>query len=355
MGTTDTIIINRLLASIAQYKASDLHLSVGNLPSLRIDGKLTPLTSENVITGDFMNTLCAYVLNESQRKQLEERKEFVVSWICEGKARFKVHMFYQDNYLSASFRYISERIPDLASLGLPEELLSLIELPHGLVLFNGPAGSGKTTTVAVLIDAINQSQSKRILTFEDPIEYYFTDVQSIIDQREVGKDVSSFEEGIESFIREDVDVFYISKIKSKEMLESLIRLSLAGHLVFAVMDTYSTVSALEEIIDMVPPTEQSHIRAQLAENVRAIITQKLVPKLGGGRIPVVETVFSSPAIRSIIRDGELYQMHNILQTSRGEGVVSFDRSLALLVGRGIVSEEEAIRNALDKNNLRAMI
>ena len=355
MSTSDSLVLHKLLTTVAEYKASDLHLSVGNPPMMRVDGKLLPVEGQDLVTSEFVEKFADIMITANQRAQLQQKRELLTSWVFDERVRFRAHMFYQDNLLTLSLAYIPERVKNIRELGLPEELFSLLDLQSGLVLFNGPNLSGKTTTVTALLDSINQNQAKHIITLEEPVEYIFNDAQSVIDQREVGRDALSFSEGLRSFVREDVDIFYVSRIPDAVTMQAIVRLTAAGHLVFAILDTQSSYAALQQLVDIFPEGERAGFRHQLADNLAALVTQKLVSRLDGGLVPAVELLLPTEAVQSVIRDGAVYQITHELQTSRGQGMVSLDGSLATLANQGVISQETALQHADDQNNVRLML
>lgn len=354
LKTNEQIEINRILTAVAEYNASDLHLSVGNAPTVRVDAELVPLREENVVTPDFMRKLSLFFLEEKQKEILEKEKEIVFSYNFQNRIRFKVNLFYQEGYLSASLRLIPTTIKNLDELGLPRAVKKASAIQKGLVIVCGPFGSGRSSTVAALINEINNSRSEHILTVEKPIEFIFNDNQSIIEQREVGRDTNSFGQALKSAFREDVDVIMVSELKSKEVIKGALDIAEGGRLVYAMMETDSSIKTIERMINSFKKEEQSQIRAQLAEVLEGIIVQRLLPRVGGGRILVAEVLIPTGAVRSIIKEGNIYQLENVLQTSREEGMISLDRALAELVKTGEIHLDHALQHAVDKNSLKMM-
>lgn len=352
--TNEQIEINRILTAVAEYNASDLHLSVGNVPTVRVDGELVALRDEQVITPDFMKKLSMFLLNDQQRNVLEKEKEIVFSYNFQNRIRFKVDIFYQEGYLSASLRLIPSVIKTLKELGLPPAVEKFHQLKKGLVIVCGPFGSGRTFTVTALIDEINNTRKEHILTVEKPIEFIFNDNQSIVEQREVGRDTNSFEQALKSAFRGDIDVILVGEMKTKEVIKGALDLAEGGRLVYAAMETDSSIKTIERIINSFESEAKNQVRVQLAEVLEGIVVQRLVPRVGGGRILVTEVLIPNPAVRSIIREGNIYQINNVLQTSREEGMISLDRSLAELVKTGEILIDYALQYAVDKNNLNRM-
>lgn len=354
LRTNEQIEINRILTAVAEYNASDLHLSVGNVPNVRVDGELFPLRDEKVVTPDFMNKLSLFFLDEKQKGILKKEKEIIFSYNFQNRIRFKVNIFFQEGYLSASLRLIPTTIKTLKELGLPKAVERVSMIQKGLVIVCGPFSSGRSSTIAALINEINNSRSEHILTVEKPIEFIFNDNQSIIEQREVGRDTNSFEQALKSAFREDVDVVMVSELKSKELIKSALDIAEGGRLIYATMETDSSIKTIERIINSFKKEEQNQIRVQLAEVLEGVIVQHLLPRVGGGRILVAEVLIPTSAVRSIIREGGIYQLENVLQTSREEGMISLDRALAELVRTGEIHLKNALQHAVDKNNLKMM-
>lgn len=340
---------------MAEYNASDLHLSVGNVPTVRIDGELTPLREEQVITPEFLEKLTLFLLDEKQRAELEKEREIIFSYNFQNRIRFKVNLFYQEGYLSASLRLINSDIKTLAELGLPRAVEQVTKLNKGLVIVCGPFGSGRTSTLAAILNEINNTRDEHILTIEKPIEYVFMDNRCIVEQREVGRDTHSFEKALQSAFQEDVDVIVVSDLKHKNVVKSVFDLAEGGRLVFAGMDTDSSIKTIEKLINSFDAPEQHQARVQLSEVLAGIIVQRLMPRVGGGRILVAEVLIPTPPVRSVIREGNLLQLNNVLQTSREDGMISLDRSLAELVRTGEILADSAMQYAVDKNNFQMFV
>lgn len=354
LKTNEQIEINRILTLAAEYNASDLHLSVGNPPTVRVEGELIPLREEKVITPDFLEKISLFFLNEKQREILQREREIILAYDFQNRIRFKVNIFYQESYLSASLRLIPYTIKTLKELGLPKAVENFTQLKKGLVIICGPFGSGRTSTLAAIISEINNSRNEHILTVEKPIEFIFTDNKSIIEQREVGSDALSFEQAVNSATQEDLDIIMVSDLKSKEVIRGCLDLAERGSLVIAAIDTESVIKTIEKIINSFEPKEQNQVKVQLSDVLEGIIAQRLVPKVGGGRILVTEVLVTNSAVHSIIREGNIYQLNSILATSRDEGMLSLDQALTELVKTGEIQLEDAIEQAEDKNNFKMM-
>lgn len=354
MPTSESIVLQRILTTAAEYRASDLHLTVGNPPIVRVDGKLVVLEQEQVITPEFMDVVIEMFLTGEQRKILDQNREIVVAFTLENRIRFKVSMFYQRGFLAASLRLISNEIKSLAELGLPPVVQGFSQLTKGLVLITGPFGSGRTATMAALVNEINKTRNAYLVTIEKPIEHLFVNDKSFIEQREVGRDTKSFEQALETASREDVDVIVVSEMEDPAVIQAVLNAAESSRLVISTMNTDSVMKAVETIINSAPPEYEVKVRAQLAGTLQGIVSQRLLPRVGGGRILVAEVMVPTAPIRAVIRDGALYQLQNILQTSREEGTISLDRSLAELVKTGEILMDDALAYAVDRNNFKML-
>lgn len=349
------IAVERLLTRVAEYHASDLHLTVGTTPVLRLDGKLVSLTDEEVVTPERVEAILDDLLTDQQRQQLEKERDIVFIYTLGDKARFKVNVFYQKGYASASLRFIDGQIRSVAELGLPAMVERLAQLTKGLLIVSGPFGSGRSSTLAALVDAINRTRSEYILTIEQPIERLFVNNKSVIEQREVGRDTLSFLDALTNSIQEDVNVVMLSEIDSPEVLRGALNVAQAGRLVLFSMNAESTVRTVEKIITSFPQEEQESIRIMLSEVLQGIVCQRILPKVGGGTVPIVEVLTVTAPIRKVIRDGALFQITTILQTSREEGMMPLDRALADRVKSGEVAVEDAQMQANDQNAFKVML
>ncbi|MBI3115401.1 MAG: PilT/PilU family type 4a pilus ATPase [Candidatus Kerfeldbacteria bacterium] len=353
-SSNDTIVIDRILSRVAEYKASDVHLTPGNPPIVRVDGKLVSLEGEAIITPDFLERLAELLLSEPQRQELADKKELVIAATWQKRARYKISFFHQRGSLSASLRLIPQQIPSLEQLGLPAVVQRLAELEKGLVLVTGPFGSGRTATASALLDRINQTRAEHVVTIEKPIEQIFVNSRSVIEQREVGRDTLSFEQALATASREDVDVIFVSEMEDTPVIEAVLNAAESARLVISTMNTDSIVRTIEKILTSFPEDQTQRIRVQLAATLQAIVSQRLLPRVGGGRIVVAEVMLPTGPIRSVIRDGQLYQLTNLLQTSREQGMISLDRSLAELVKTGEILMDDAIAHAVDRNSLKSL-
>lgn len=355
MQASEKIFLDKVLATGAEYKASDFHFTVGNPPILRVDGKLIPLTNEQILTMDFLKDFVASILDKDQQLVLEKEKEIVFAYTMGNKARFKISIFYQKGNLAVSLRLITSQIKSIKELGLPSIVEKFAELEKGLVIISGPFGSGRTGTLAALINTINRTRSEHIVTIEKPIEFLFTNNKSIIEQREVGKDTRSFTQALRTASHEDVDVIYVSEMETAEVAESVLNAAESSRLVLASMNTDSVLRTIEKMISFFPDERQEQARSQISSVIEGVVSQRLLPRVGGGRIAVAEVMIPNDPVRSVIREGAIYQINNILQTSREEGMISLDRSLGELVRTGEILIDDALANAVDKQNLKLML
>ncbi|MBI2984287.1 MAG: Flp pilus assembly complex ATPase component TadA [Candidatus Kerfeldbacteria bacterium] len=355
MGATDTIILNRILTTAAGLRASDLHFLIGSSPILRVEGRLTPLNDEPPVSADFMESIIATFLSETQRQHLTQNKEIVVGHSLNPQVRFKVSAFYQRGSLTVTLHFISAELKRVKDLGLPEAVAGFVRLTKGLVLITGPYGAGRTTTMNAIINDINESRTVNLVTIEQPIEHLFVNNQSIIEQREVGRDALSYEQAIRTASREDVDVIVVSESEGQEVLAAMLDAAEASRLVISTMNTDSVLGTIEKILNSFPADEVPKARVQLSNVLSGIISQRLLPKVGGGVVAVAEVMIPTGPVRAVIRDGAMVQLNNVLQTSRQPGMVSLDRSLAQLVRDGIIVVEDALIHAQDPNQLKAMV
>ncbi|HEY1645606.1 MAG TPA: type IV pilus twitching motility protein PilT [Candidatus Saccharimonadales bacterium] len=347
----DGLRIEPLLDDVIKKKSSDLHIQVGMPPMLRIDSALvavadaTPLTEENV------ETLVFSILDEEQKQILIKDKEYDFSFAYGDLGRFRVNAFHERGNLAAAFRLIPNQIPSIEALGLPTIVNKFSDYPRGLVLVTGPTGSGKSTSIASLINKINFEQARHIITIEDPIEYTHTSKKSLIVQREVHYDTYSFSAALRSALREDPDVVLIGEMRDLETIASAITIAETGHLVFATLHTNSASQSIDRMVDVFPPHQQAQIRAQLANILMAICSQRLVPIIGGGRIAAAEILIANPAVRNIIREGKSHQLEAVIQTGAEFGMQSMDHTLVSLIKAGTISYDEARNYAVDLDEL----
>jgi twitching motility protein PilT len=320
------LTLRELLELMVKKNASDLHLTVGTPPQLRIDGKLNA-TDYDSLTPEDTRKLAYSIMNEKHRQKFEERSELDLSFGIEQLSRFRCNVFMQRGNVAAAIRMIPYKIRSFEELGLPKVVAEFAKLPRGLVLVTGPTGSGKSTTLASLIDRINQTRHDHILTVEDPIEYLHRHNCSLINQREVYSDTTSFAAALKYALREDPDVVLIGEMRDQETTEAALNISETGHLVFATLHTNSCAESINRIIDIFPEHQQEQIRVTLSFVLQAVLSQQLIPKIGGGRVLALEIMICTPAIRAMIRDDKVHQMYSMLQAGQKYGMKTMNQSL----------------------------
>lgn len=343
--------IEVLLDEVIKKKASDLHLQVGLPPMLRVDGALTPVTGAEALDEEAVETLIFSILDEDQKQILIKDKEFDFSFAFGDLGRFRVNAFHERGNMAAALRLIPNEILSIEQLGLPSTVNKFAEYPRGLVLVTGPTGSGKSTTLAAMTDKINNEESKHIITIEDPIEFTHKSKKSVIVQREVHYDTYSFSAALRSALREDPDVVLIGEMRDLETIASAITIAETGHLVFATLHTNSAAQSIDRMIDVFPPHQQPQIRAQLANILMAIVSQRLIPTIGGGRVAAAEILVATPAVRNIIREGKAHQLEAVIQTGAEFGMQSMDKQLVQLIHAGTITYDEARNFAVDLEEL----
>jgi twitching motility protein PilT len=351
MATAAAPKIELLLEEVIKKRASDLHLQVGLPPMLRIDGALAPSTGAPVLNEEMVETLVFAILDDDQKQILLKDKDFDFSFAFGDLGRFRVNAFHERGNLAAALRLIPNEILSIEQLGLPPIINKLAEYPRGLVLVTGPTGSGKSTTLAGMIGKINTERSEHIITIEDPIEYTHRSRKSVIVQREVHYDTYSFSAALRSALREDPDVVLIGEMRDLETIASAITIAETGHLVLATLHTNSAAQSIDRIIDVFPPHQQPQIRSQLANILQAIVCQRLVPAIGGGRVAAAEILIATSAVRNIIREGKTHQLEAVIQTGAEYGMQSMDRTLVNLVHAGTITYDEARNFAVDLDEL----
>jgi len=347
--------VNSFLEMVAQQGASDLHLSVGRPPILRIDGKLFPITGENKLSEQDMIDISRAILNDDQLVQMEKDRQIDLSVDLHQKARLRTNIYFQKGTISAAFRMIPSKIRSLEDLGVPPFLYELTNQSQGFVLITGPCGHGKSTTLAALIDYVNHSRQDHIITIEDPIEYIFEPDMCIIDQREISQDAVSFPTALRAVFREDADVVMVGEMRDLETISTAITAAETGHLIFATLHTNDAAQTIDRMVDVFPAHQQNQIRMQLAQNLLGIVSQRLVNKTGGGRVPAIEILFNNNAVANLIREGKTHQINLVIETSRDKGMVSLNHSLAELVREGIISIEEADVYSPNREELRILM
>lgn len=340
--------LNKLLSLTLERNASDLHLQVGEPPIIRVDSELLRLEDYQVLSHDGITDLVKVMLNELQQKRLEEQQYLDFSYAFKDDARFRVNVYRQQGVLAAAFRLIPTHIKTLDELGLPDILKKFTEKKQGLVLVVGPTGHGKSTALASMLNEINQTRAEHILTIEDPVEFLFRPEKSIISQREVNLDTPDFASALKSALREDINVVLVGEIRDLESISSALTLAETGHLIFATLHTNDAAQSIDRIVDVFGGDQQNQIRAQLASVLLGVVSLRLLPKVGGGRIPASEIMVVNHAIRNTIRDNKIYEINNIIHTSMEEGMIPLDKALANLVKQGLVEMDVAQNYVLDR-------
>ncbi len=343
-----------LLDLAIEKKASDLHLTVGLPPILRIDGRLIPIADKNVLTAETCEKLILSIMLPDQVERLRQRKEIDFSFGYQ-QTRFRSNVFYQKGYLSAALRLISLKVKTIDELGLPPILEKFTLVSQGLVIITGPTGHGKSTTLAAVIEHINQNRSDHIITIEDPIEYVFEHKKSIVSQREVSSDTNSFSRALRSALRQDPDVILVGEMRDLETIDAALTLAETGHLVFTTLHTNSASQTADRMIDVFPPHQQQQIRMQLANVLLGVVSQRLLPRISGGRVLACEIMMANSAVRNTIREGKTHQLPNIIQTSASEGMISLDKVLAELVSKGEITIDDALAWSLDPKAFKMMV
>jgi twitching motility protein PilT len=346
---------NSYLELVAQQQASDLHLSVGRPPVIRIDGKLYPVAGEGKLSEQVMIGIATVILNEEQFKRLQKERQIDFSVNLGEKARFRANIFFQKGFISAAFRLIPTKVRSLEDLGLPALLYDLTKPSQGFVLITGPCGHGKSTTLAAMIDNINHTRQDHIITVEDPIEYIFNPDTCIIDQREILQDALDFPSALRAIFREDADVVMVGEMRDVETISTAITAAETGHLILATLHTNDAAQTIDRIVDVFPAHQQNQIRMQLAQSLLGIVSQRLVNRIDGGRVPAVEILYNNNAVSNLIREGKTHQIDLVIQTSRERGMIPLNQSLADLVKTGIISLEEAEVYSTNKDELRILL
>jgi twitching motility protein PilT len=343
--------ITELLAFSVKHNASDLHLSAGLPPMIRVDGDIRRVNVP-ALEHKAVHALVYDIMNDKQRKDFEEFLETDFSFAVPGLARFRVNAFNQDRGAGAVFRTIPSKILSLEELGCPSSFAEIINVPRGMVLVTGPTGSGKSTTLAAMINHINDNDYEHILTIEDPIEFVHTSKKCLVNQREVHRDTLGFSEALRSALREDPDIILVGEMRDLETIRLALTAAETGHLVFGTLHTSSAAKTIDRIIDVFPAAEKGMVRSMLSESLRAVIAQTLLKKVGGGRIAAWEIMIGTPAIRNLIREDKVAQMYSAIQTGQALGMQTLDQHLQELVNRGLITRADARSKAMNKELFR---
>jgi twitching motility protein PilT len=344
-----------LLLEVLERDASDLHLSVGSPPILRINGQLVRMDAPKLGNNDTRDLVYS-ILNADQRQRLENEWEIDFSYSVPGKARFRVNAYYQRNSVGAAFRLIPVKIKSLDELGLPKVLHTLTSKPRGFVVVTGPTGSGKSTTLAAMIDEINETRSEHIMTIEDPIEFLHRHKKCLVNQREVGTDTHAFDRALRSALRQDPDVILVGEMRDTETIGTALTAAETGHLVFATLHTQDAAKTIDRIIDVFPPHQQEQVRVQLSTALMGVITQQLLPTRDGmSRVVACEVLIPTPAVRNLIREAKTHQIYSVMQTGSQYGMQTMDASLADLVRRGVISRELAEHRSTTPEDFKRLL
>ena len=343
--------IQEILEEALRRGASDIHLMVGVYPTLRIDGKLVPMTKGGSPSPEVIEKLVLSLCSPEQKELLMTNKEIDFSFALSNMARFRVNAFYQKGYLSAALRLIPSRIPTLEELHLPKLLANFSKLRQGFILITGPTGHGKSTTIASILNEINETRSMHIVTVEDPIEYVYPSKKALIAQREMHLDTHSWEIALRSVLREDPDVVLVGEMRDYETIEAALTIAETGHLVFATLHTNSASQTIDRIVGVFPENQQDQIKLQLSNVIEAIISMRLIPGSQGGRFPVLEILLGTSAVKNVIREGKTHLMDNVIQTSSQVGMVTLENSLAALIKTGKITLETALSYSLKTEEL----
>jgi twitching motility protein PilT len=352
-GTTAEI--DRLLFAMLERKASDLHVSTGAPPMLRVDGEMLPIAGEKPLSAEAVQKALLPIAPPRNREEFQKTHDTDFAYELPGRARFRVNVFVDLHGMGAVLRVIPTKILTVDDLNLPKELLTLCHMPKGLVLVTGPTGSGKSTTLAALIDYINRNRTAHVITIEDPIEFVHPNKKCLINQRQVGEHTDSFKRALRAALREDPDIVLLGEMRDLETVSIAIETAETGHLVFGTLHTSSAPSTIDRIIDQYPADQQNQIRVMLSSSLKGVICQMLCKKVGGGRVAALEIMFSLPAIANLIREAKIYQIPSIMQTGRKLGMALMNDSLLKLAKDGVISAEEALSKTYDKATLTTLL
>ena len=349
------IDFSEVLRRMVEMRASDVHLSPGFRPAMRVRGAIKPMEDFPELTPTDTREIVYSILNDAQRKDFENNLQLDFAYAVPGVARFRVNAFFQRGSISAAFRLIPYEILSLEELGLPKVLEEFCRKPRGFVLVTGPTGSGKSTTLASMIDLINRERDEHILTIEDPIEFVHRHQGCIVNQREVGADTKSFASALKYALRQDPDVVLIGEMRDLETIEAALTIAESGHLAFGPLHTNSAAETINRIIDVFPSNQQAQVRAQLSFVLEGVITQTLLPRKGGGRVCACEVLVCTPAVRACIRDDKVHQIYSIMQAGKKHGMQTLNDALYQLYIKGEVELEECLKRSSDPNELLRMV
>src|SRR5437867_132958 len=348
--------IDELLEHMVTRDASDLHVTAGAPPVVRVRGDVERLEGYDALTPEDTQQLLYRILSSEQQKQLELKRQLDFSHSMPGLARFRVNVYFQRESIGAAFRLIPAELKTLEELGIPSSLHQLAEKPRGIVLVTGPTGSGKSTTLAALIDEINRNRSEHILTIEDPIEFLHRHKRCIVNQREIGPDALSFAEALRAALRQDPDVILVGEMRDLETIATALTAAETGHLVFGTLHTQSAPSTIDRIIDVFAAEQQEQIRIQIASSLQGVVTQALLPTADGqGRVPALEVLLPDDAVRNLIRQGKVEQVYSVMQTNTSRGMQTMEQSLADLIMRGVITKQVALGASSRRDQLEGLL
>jgi twitching motility protein PilT len=341
MGAANSI--DELLERMVEVNASDLHVTTGTPPAVRVRGRMERLEGYDALTPEETQQLLYRILSSEQQKHFELNRQLDFSYSIPGLARFRVNVYFQRESIGAAFRLIPTELKTLEELGIPDSLHVLAEKPRGLVLVTGPTGSGKSTTLAAIIDEINRNRSEHILTIEDPIEFLHRHKRCIVNQREIGPDATSFADALRAALRQDPDVILVGEMRDLETISTALTAAETGHLVFGTLHTQSAPSTIDRIIDVFPAEQQEQVRIQIANSLQGVVTQALLPTADKmGRVPALEILLPDDAVRNLIRQGKVEQIYSVMQTNTGRGMQTMEQSLGDLIIRRVVGLEDGL-------------
>jgi twitching motility protein PilT len=354
--TKPEVAITDLLEAVLERGASDLHLTAGTAPVVRVNGSLVRLEDYPKLESEQLQQMIYSILPQKQRERLEQELELDLSYALPGKARFRVNVYFQRDSIGAALRLVPFEIKSLEDLGLPRQIEELARLPRGLVLVTGPTGSGKSTTLASLVDVVNSEREEHIMTVEDPIEFLHRHKRCIVNQREVGHDTTSFAQALKHVLRQDPDVILVGEMRDLETISTALTAAETGHLVFATLHTQDAPQTIDRIIDVFPPFQQQQIRVQLASTLQGVVTQQLLPTADGtGRAVAAELLIATAAVRNLVREGKVHQIYSSMQAGGRYGMQTMDQSLVNLVRQGKISRQTAMEACHSVEELNRML
>jgi len=349
------VTLKDLLDLMVKRGASDLHLTVGTQPQLRVDGKLTKVDGYDIMTPEETKKLAYSIMNEKQRQRFEEKSELDLSFGIEQLSRFRANVFVQRGNVAMALRQIPFKIKSFDELGVPKVVIELANLPRGLILICGPTGSGKSTTLAALVDKINRERHDHIITVEDPIEYLHRHQSCLVNQREVGADTQTFASALKYALREDPDVVLIGEMRDLETIEAALTISETGHLAFATLHTNSAAEAITRIVDVFPSNQQEQVRVTLSFVLQAVVCQQLMPKIGGGRTLAIEVMVCTPAVRALVRDDKIHQIYSLIQAGQKYGMKTMNQSLAELYLARRITQGDALARCSNQQEFADLV